>query len=93
MEDIERHAEMAKALARNEKEIANLRYDQTQRGLVYLDDGMPLRDLLAALGISERTWYRRVKDLRERYDRRPPTSRRRAEFDAIMTRHERRGEK
>jgi hypothetical protein len=73
MTNDERHAEMAKALARKERELVSLRYDQTQRALVYLEDGMPIADLLAALGISQSTWYRRVKDLRERYDRRPVT--------------------
>jgi hypothetical protein len=68
MDDAERHKLMREALRRMEREIRNQQMDLIGRGLVYLDDGLPLGQLLQALGISRRTWERRVDQHRHRYD-------------------------
>jgi hypothetical protein len=68
MDDREKdlQALMADRLRAAEARWKHDRDDVTRRAQIYMEDGLPLRAVLGALGIAERTWYRRVRDLGER---------------------------
>lgn len=67
MSEIEgRNRDMYLSLRAAEGRLREERDEVTRRALIYLDDGLPLDEVLVALGISRATWFRRVRELRQR---------------------------